>query len=621
MAKNKVQGKKERLIEENLDKGIEYVKEHSLFGDLRGNLIPCGSDFIGKHSIARVEKRGLILLNKTLLLQPKEWAYVIAHCQLHLALGHFDAEKMPGVEILREDGSREWKVTADKYLWNMACDIYIAKFLEDMKFGKSILDVSTNVIEGNLSDEREIYQALEERGVTKEKNPFGMADTFMDMIGLDKPLTYDKKKKEQNRFISAFAEALAYSAANAVSLSGGHEEIYYYHYTKAEKAKEWFVNHYPLLGSLASAFKVIESSSQCSQKEISIAAIDVERGEIYYNPAAGLSSEELRFVMAHELLHAGLMHHERCQGRDFDLWNAACDYVINGWLHDMHVGKMPEQGLLYDESYKGWSAESIYEEIIKNLRKGKKLNTFRGYGKGDILGRNSRKHTSIAGGISLDEFCKSALSQGLEYHISNSRGYLPAGLIEEIRALCMPPIPWDVELGQWFDGFFAPLEKRHTYARPSRRQGATPDIPRPRYVKTELAEDSRTFGVVVDTSGSMNTKLLGMALGSIASYAAAKEVPYARVVFCDADAYDAGYLMPEDIAGRVAVKGRGGTKLQPGIDLLESAKDFPKDGPILIITDGEIENKLTIHHEHAFLIPRGKRLPFKARGKVFYFTE
>ena len=45
-------------------------------------------------------------------------------------------------------------------------------------------------------------------------------------------------------------------------------------------------------------------------------------------------------------------------------------------------------------------------------------------------------------------------------------------------------------------------------------------------------------------------------------------------------------LAPEDIAGRVEVRGRGGTILQPGGDLLLKAKDFPKDAHILIITDG-----------------------------------
>ena len=90
------------------------------------------------------------------------------------------------------------------------------------------------------------------------------------------------------------------------------------------------------------------------------------------------------------------------------------------------------------------------------------------------------------------------------------------------------------------------------------------------------------------------------------------------MVFCDAEAYDAGYMAPEDIAGTIEVKGRGGTVLQPGIDLLQEAEDFPKDGPILIITDGEIESKLHISREHAFLLPVKSRLPFKTKGKVFY---
>ena len=133
--------------------------------------------------------------------------------------------------------------------------------------------------------------------------------------------------------------------------------------------------------------------------------------------------------------------------------------------------------------------------------------------------------------------------------------------------------------------------------------------------------DGRTFGVVIDTSGSMSAKDIGIALGAVASYADAKDVPKARVIFCDAQAYDMGYLAPEEMAGRVEVTGRGGTILQPGIDKLEKAKDFPKDGPILIITDGEIERNLTIHHEHAFLLPAGHTLPFRPKGKVFYYEK
>ena len=62
--------------------------------------------------------------------------------------------------------------------------------------------------------------------------------------------------------------------------------------------------------------------------------------------------------------------------------------------------------------------------------------------------------------------------------------------------------------------------------------------------RQEIDAGSRIFGVVDDTSGSMSAKMVGVSFGGIASYAAAKEAPYARAVFCDAHAYDAGYLAP-----------------------------------------------------------------------------
>ena len=117
----------------------------------------------------------------------------------------------------------------------------------------------------------------------------------------------------------------------------------------------------------------------------------------------------------------------------------------------------------------------------------------------------------------------------------------------------------------------------------------------------------------------MEPSEIGKALGAVASYASARDVPAARVVFCDAAAYDNGYMSPDEIAGRVQVIGRGGTKLQPAVDLLQRAGDFPKDGPILIITDGGIEDRLSIKREHAFILPKGCRLPFRAKGEVFYF--
>ena len=55
--------------------------------------------------------------------------------------------------------------------------------------------------------------------------------------------------------------------------------------------------------------------------------------------------------------------------------------------------------------------------------------------------------------------------------------------------------------------------------------------------------------------------------------------------------------------------------MQPGIDLRERAEDFPKDGPILVITDGACDHFVT-RREHAILLPEGRPLPFAPRGQV-----
>jgi predicted metal-dependent peptidase len=387
----------------------------------------------------------------------------------------------------------------------------------------------------------------------------------------------------------------------------------------AQLARSWFLSSFPLLGALAATFKIIEDVQLCARLGISVAAVDAEAREIYINPNALLTEEESRFVMAHELLHVGLSHHTRGQGRDPFLWNVACDYVINGWLVEMQVGTLPRIGGLHDPDLKGESAEAIYDRIVTDIRRYRKLATLRGIGVGDMLPGRIPDWWKTLDGLSLDEFYRRCLAQGYDYHCNQGRGFLPVGLIEEIQALSQPPIPWDVELAKWFDNYFAPVEKRRSYARASRRQSSTPDIPRPHWIPIPGAEDGRTFGVVLDTSGSMDRTLLAKALGTIASYSIAHDVAAVRVVFCDAMAYDQGYMPPEAIAERVRVKGRGGTVLQPAIDLLERAEDFPKDGPLLIITDGYCDS-FRIQRDHAILLPEGRYLPFAPWGKVFRFS-
>ena len=578
-------------ILENIKKGQRTAMLHPVFTPI---LCHCSIIFdrsaSPKVGMARASSNANIICNPYMLAEPKEWARVIAHCALHLAMDHFKKKENP-------------------VLWNIACDCIIERFLSDMKFG--LPDLGSSLPQG-LNSEEKLYEHFMIHGVPDEYKNMGTAGNGADMI-------FDKSADRSVSWSTLFAEGLLEAVSDAVDVAANESLYLVSRYTKAGRAMAWFVSGYPLLGAIASSFTIIEDRDICRRMNISIAAVSCSLREIYINPMARLVTEELRFVIAHELLHAALRHDFRHEWRNAYLWNIACDFVINGWLTEMGIGDRPD-GLLYDEQFKGMSAESIYDYIAADMRTYLKMATLRGVGLGDILPEGSDALVDGAqdNDVNLDEFYRRALARGLEYHQSRNRGYLPAALIEEIRAMAHPPIPWDVDLARWFDEMFFPIEKQNSYARPSRRQSSTPDIPRPSRVPRQDALDGRTFGVVLDTSGSMERKLLAKSLGAIASYSAARDVPGVRVVFCDAQAYDQGYMKPEDIAGAVKVKGRGGTVLQPGIDLLLHSEDFPKDAPLLIITDAECENRLVLYgRDHAFLIPQGAALPFTPKGKVF----
>ena len=526
---------------------------------------------------------------------PDEWAYVIAAAVLHLGFDHFTRD--------RPD---------DPVLWNAACSATVARFLRDLKFGKPPFPERGQMLLADLPqrDERAWFDWFSREGL-----PEAFADISIAGRGAQQLRMTSRFRKHPN-WPRLLADGVRESARLAVEVaSGARDSIEGARRasTRMQRAREWIMSSYPLLGGLAAHFDLIEDAEICRRMDISIAAVSEPLQEIYVNPAAALSESELVFVYAHELFHVGLRHHDRCDGRHPYLWNIACDFVINQWLHEMNVGTAPDRGLLLDTELKGLSAENIYDRMTGDMRVYRKLATLGGTSVGDMLDKHAAPRRD---GVftDLDEFYRSALARGYELHCEQDRGLLPAGLVEDIRALAQPPIPWDVALAQWFDERFPPLRRHRTYARLSRRQSSTPDIPRAHWTIEEL--DRRTFGVVLDTSGSMDRFVLGKALGAIASYGAAREVSIVRLVFCDAQAYDEGYVPIEEIATRLRVKGRGGTVLQPGIDLLQTARDFPKDGPILVVTDGACDT-FTIRRDHAILLPSDGRLPFTPRGPIF----
>jgi predicted metal-dependent peptidase len=561
--------------EEARREGLRLVYNHPMFAPFRDycEVYDNESSRCPDSLYASVTSRGEVHLHPRRRLLPDQWAWVIAHCFLHLGLDHH-----------REHAQMD--------CWTQACDEAAARLLAALKFGQPPEDYPP-VLPGQ--DEESRYQELLQTGYQSQ----APRDLVFVPGKVDPP------------FSQVLAHGIRLAVEDAVARAAGQPKKR--QSTTTTRARDWFLSSYPLLGALAGAFEIVEDAQTCRALGIQIAAVHEGEGRIYLNPEVRLEESEVRFVLAHEFLHAGLGHGARCQDRQPFLWNLACDFVVNGWLIEMGVGEPPRLGVLHDPEWKGLSVEQVYELICCDARRFGKLGTLAGHGLCDILGTSLEKDWH-----DLDDTYRRCLSRGLELHQNAGRGLLPAGLTQAIRALDHPPIPWDVELARWFDQYFPPLERLRSYARPSRRQQATPDIPRPSRQLPALPLDARTFGVVLDTSGSMDRQILGKALGAIAAYAQTRDVPAVRLICCDAQAYDLGYLPAENIAQTIRLKGRGGTVLQPGLNLLHQAEDFPKKGPILIITDAQCDRlQVAPGRHHAYLVPASAVLPMVPRGPVF----
>lgn len=88
------------------------------------------------------------------------------------------------------------------------------------------------------------------------------------------------------------------------------------------------------------------------------------------------SSGELIYIVSHEILHAINGHCFRVADRDFNMWNMACDHVINCHLDkDIDSGNLnmikPKDRFiipLLAKKHFSWSTERVYNWIVKNAK-------------------------------------------------------------------------------------------------------------------------------------------------------------------------------------------------------------------------------------------------------------
>src|SRR5438067_1460306 len=105
------------LAEVNRIIGWRMLHAHPIFGPLAYHAYERADSLCPQNGWAVVTSNGGIHIHELKMGEPEEWSYVFAHCLLHLGFGHFQQKKY------------------QKEVWNAACDCYIARFLEELKFG------------------------------------------------------------------------------------------------------------------------------------------------------------------------------------------------------------------------------------------------------------------------------------------------------------------------------------------------------------------------------------------------------------------------------------------------------------------------------------------------------
>lgn len=512
--------------------------------------------------------------------------------------------------------------------------LYVFAYIYNVMGYKNVPSCWNNVLQNinilNTKNKESVLANLEKAEIYNHFVNYGLSNTAS---GIEKVFIKNKDElgnfkylanRHNTSFEDSFSKGIVTNAAKVLKQT--NKSVV----QVSHPIQEWFFRNYPFFSSLSSLFKVVTDRDTCRTLNIHYGAVDFYQKIIYLNefnlPKGDNDVNQYQvFVMAHEMLHVALNHAGRRKDREHLMWNLACDFVINNWLVDMCVG-IPPEGVFIDKELARLSAEEIYELLKEDREILRQMMTMASPGAGHKYNKHKNKnsHVDMFGTGDkenpygdLHDAAAQALLQGYNVHCNLERGLLPAGLEEEIKLLQQPVIPWRVELASWFARHFPEEEKKRTYAKASRRQSVTPDIPHATYYRPTKETKTKTFGVILDTSGSMDHVLLGKSLGIIAAYAKQYDVFEVKLIYCDANPYDAGYVKVDSLKDRVKVTGRGGTVLQQAVNYLENNKDFPSKAPVLVLTDGYFEPTLAIRNPHAFVVP-DKRL-LRGRTNVFEF--
>jgi predicted metal-dependent peptidase len=341
-------------------------------------------------------------------------------------------------------------------------------------------------------------------------------------------------------------------------------------------------------GNLATRLTLINADEWCAT-----AATDGQK--FYYNSRfiMMLKPKEVEFLVAHEVLHVVYDHMGRRGDRDPQIWNIADDYCVNADLKRHKIGQfITTVPCLYESKYDGKSAEEVYDDLMKNVKKismddlieqllDDHLDSEDGEGEGD--GEDGNNKGNGKGRPQLSDEEKERIRQEVKQAIINASstaeaGSLPLGVERLIRQATDPVMPWR-ELIQ--TNLTSAIRTDYSWMRPSRR-GWHMDAIMPGMTPGEEID----VVVAIDMSGSISDKQAQQFLGEIGGMMDSFD-GYKVHVFCfDTEVYNPQDFNSENMDGidTYEPQGGGGTDFDAIFEYLKKVGNVPKR--LICFTDG-----------------------------------
>lgn len=381
------------------------------------------------------------------------------------------------------------------------------------------------------------------------------------------------------------------------------------------------INGHPFFGMLSLRLQIIPDAS--------LPTMAVDGVRLWYNPAwaDALPFDELKGVLAHEVLHCGLGHPFRFNGRDHKTWNLSCDHVVNRILLEAGFA-LPAGGVGLDRNpeFDGKSAEEVYAVLWgrqKRRRQGQEQGQKPGQeqgqgqgqgegeseseqgsepkdgkGKGKSKGKSEQPQSKGEGQGSEGEADEAAPEDAADYGGTGSFSEPKGENGQSSKAACEEQArEWQVATSQAIsvakkagdlpgslveilDGARKPevdwRAQLRRFIDSASRQDYSWLPPNKRHIGSGLYLPSiKNDGLgeivfAIDTSASMDSEALKLAVAELNSILSDLNPERVHVIQCDTRVNEHREIEAGNYPIKVDAKGRGGTEFKPVFDKVEA---------------------------------------------------